>query len=414
MHPRERRTTRRNFLLRSGGTVAALSSADALIRAADALGSLASPPMGPGGIPLARRNHPVALPYYPDNHPIDSGKNPEGGPLEVFNWADYINPKVVKTFEKRYGVKVNITTFENEEEALAKLASGQGNFDVWFATVQYLSRAVAGKIIQPLNHHYIKNLKNVWPALQNPFYDQHSRYSVPYTIYTTGITWRNDKISKGPDEYSNPYDIFWRSKRYKGKVAIIDDEREALALALLRRHHRDINTGSKKLLDRAEADLAQLTKLVNVKTNQTDYEDVPAGKTWLAQAWSGDMAAAAYYMPKGVPVDVVSYWRPKKGAVVGNDMITILRGAKNPVLAHHFLDFILDNKQGLANFGWLGYIPPLKIVEPDKLVAQGYIPKNLASTVVRESDFKHGITLLPLSVAAQTLWQDAWSTFRAG
>lgn len=413
MHPRERRTTRRKFLLASGGTVAALSGADALLRAADALGAVGAAPIGPGGIPLARRSSPVALPYYPDNHPIDSGKSPERGPLEIFTWADYIYPKVVKQFEKQYGVKVNITTFENEEEALAKLTSG-GSFDIWFATVQYLSRAVAGKLIQPINHHYVPHLTNVWPALQNPFYDQHSRYSVPYTIYTTGITWRNDKVAKGPDELSNPYDIFWQAKQYSGKVSIIDDQREAIAMALLRRHVGDVNTGNAKLLARAESDLAQLTQLVNVKTNQTDYEDVPAGKTWLAQAWSGDMAAAAYYMPKGVPVDVVSYWRPDKGAVVGSDMMTVLRNARNPVLAHEFLNFMLDNKHGVENFSWLGYIPPLKVINPDKLVAQGYIPKNLASTVVRESDFKHGVTLLPLATAAQSAWQDAWSKFKAG
>ena len=55
----------------------------------------------------------------------------------------------MKKFEKAYGVKVKITTFENEEEALAKLTSGHASFDVWFATVDYLSRAVAGKLIQP-------------------------------------------------------------------------------------------------------------------------------------------------------------------------------------------------------------------------------------------------------------------------
>jgi spermidine/putrescine transport system substrate-binding protein len=280
--------------------------------------------------------------------------------------------------------------------------------------VQYLSRAVAGRLIQPINHHYLPHLKNVWPALQNPFYDQHSRYSVPYTIYTTGIAWRKDKLAKGPAELANPYDIFWQAKPYSGKVSIIDDQREAIALALLRRHHRDVNTGSAKLLAQAESDLAQLTNLVNVKTNQTDYEDVPAGKTWLAQAWSGDMASSQYYMPKGVPVDVIGYWRPKKGAVVGNDMITVLRNARNPVLAHHFLNYLLDNKHGVDNFSWLGYIPPLKTINPDKLVAQGYIPKTLSETVVRESDFKHGLTLLPLTVAAQSAWQDAWSKFKAG
>jgi spermidine/putrescine-binding protein len=95
-------------------------------------------------------------------------------------------------------------------------------------------------------------------------------------------------------------------------------------------------------------------------------------------------------------------------------MLTILRGAKNPVLAHHFLDYLLDTKHSLVNFSWLGYVPPLKAIQPDELVSQGYIPKNLTSTIVRESDFDRGYSLLPLTAAGQGVWQDAWSKFKAG
>ncbi len=422
MHPRERPTTRRQFLLRTGVVLGTLSGADALLSACGGSAKSAATPgtstggvlIGPGGIELARRDHPVTLPIYSDNEPIASGKSPEKGPLNVFNWDAYVNPAVVRKFEKEFGVRVNVTTFENEEEALAKLTSGRASFDVWFATVDYLSRAVAGKLIQPLNHSYLPHLRNVWPALQSPFYDVHSRYSVPYTIYTTGIAWRKDKIRRGPDSYSNPYDIFWDARAYSGKVAILDDEREALAMALLRRHERDVNTESPKLVNQAQKDLSQLTTLVNVKTNTSDYTDLPAGKTWLTQAWSGDMAGAPSYMPKGTPITVVGYWRPQQNAVVGSDMITVLRSAKNPVLAHAFLNFLLDNKVGVENFSWLGYIPPLSVINPEKLVAQGYIPKNLTSTIVRQSDFDHGVALLPLTTKGQALWQNAWSTFKAG
>ena len=278
-----------------------------------------------------------------------------------------------------------------------------------------MSRAVAGKLIQPLNHSYLPNLKkNVWPALQNPYYDQHSRYSVPYAVYTTGIAWRTDKITKAPPQYANPYDIFWDSHQYAGKVAILDDQREALGMTLLRRHLYDINTEDPKLINRAEKDLSQLTKIANVKVNVNDYTDLPSGKTYISQAWSGDIAGAPYYLPKGVQPTVLGYWSPAKHAETQNDMITILRGAKQPVLAHTFLNFMLDNKNGIDNFSWNGYIPPLSVIEPDKLVAQGYIPKNLASTIVRESDFNRGVTIDALTTKGQALWQDAWSNFKAG
>ena len=132
MHPRERPTTRRQFLIRAGVTVGALSGADALLSACG--GSAKSAPtttagggvlMGPGGIPLARRDHPVTLPIYGDNGPIDSGLNLEAGPLKLYNWDAYINPATVKAFEREFNVKVSVTTFENEEEAIAHLTSGR-------------------------------------------------------------------------------------------------------------------------------------------------------------------------------------------------------------------------------------------------------------------------------------------------
>ena len=126
MHPRERRTTRRHFLFASAGALAALSGADALLRAADALAGDRGAPIGPGGIPLARRELPGdAARSTPTTSRSRAARTPREGPLNVFNWSDYINPAVVKEFEKEYGVKVKITTFENEEEALAKLTSGQ-------------------------------------------------------------------------------------------------------------------------------------------------------------------------------------------------------------------------------------------------------------------------------------------------
>lgn len=422
MHPRERPTTRRQFLLRAGVTLGTLSGADLFLSACGGsaktalttTGGTGGVLMGPGGIPLARRDHPVTLPIYSGNEPVASGLNLEKGPLNLFNWSAYINPAVVRKFEKEFRVKVSITTFENEEEAIAKLTSGQAQFDVWWATVDYVSRAVAGKLIQPLNHAYLRNLENVWPSLQNPYYDQHSRYTVPYTVYTTGIGWRTDKVKKAPPDYANPYDIFWHSHPYAGKVAILDDEREALAMALLRRHVYDVNTEDAALVNRAEKDLAQLTSIANIKVNVNDYTDIPSGATYISQAWSGDMAGAPSYLPKGVKPTVLGYWRPDTHAETQNDMITILRGAKHPVLAHAFLNFLLDNKNAVENFSWNGYIPPLKVIDPNKLVAQGYIPANLASTIVRESDFKKGVTIDALTTKGQALWQNAWSTFQAG
>ena len=113
-------------------------------------------------------------------------------------------------------------------------------------------------------------------------------------------------------------------------MAVIDDQREALGMALLRRRVANVNTENSELVSRAGADLSELTRRVNVKVNQTDYQDIPSGATWITQAYSGDMATSADYMPKGVPVSVVGFWRPQRGGMIGNDVITVLRGSKRP------------------------------------------------------------------------------------
>ena len=50
-------------------------------------------------------------------------------------------------------------------------------------------------MIRPLNHSYIPNIANTWPDYRNPFYDQDWQYTTPYSIYTTGMAWRKDKVN---------------------------------------------------------------------------------------------------------------------------------------------------------------------------------------------------------------------------
>ena len=61
-----------------------------------------------------------------------------------------------------------------------------------------LSRMVYGELLQPLNHTYVPNLANVWPEYQDPWYDLGAQYTVPYTVYTTGVAYRADRVAASP------------------------------------------------------------------------------------------------------------------------------------------------------------------------------------------------------------------------
>ena len=196
-------------------------------------------------MPLARPNVPVSLPLYDDNKAIGPGLKPEKGPLQFYNWQEYINPKIVSSFEKKYGVKVQISTFNTLDEAIAKIEADAVQYDVFCPETPDLDQLVVGKLLAPLNLDYIPNLEaNVWPALVNPWYDYGSQYTVPYTIYTTGIGWRTDKLPDFNPEHSPTRGArcgsrVRRSPAWSGCSTM---NTKALAMALLHLGHTDVNT----------------------------------------------------------------------------------------------------------------------------------------------------------------------------
>jgi spermidine/putrescine transport system substrate-binding protein len=413
MHPREgwqadgtRRPTglsRRSFLQRSAAAgLLAAGGASLLSACAPALA-------GGSSVPLPRPNNPVQWPVFPANKAIASGVAPEtGATLQVYNWVAYVNQACLNQFAKKYKCKVELTTFNTMDEALSKLRSGL-KFDVLMgATVDVLGQLIESKTIQPLNHSYIPNIAQAWPDFTNPFYDQHWQYTVPYTIYTTGMAWRKDLVHENPYTMKNPWAMPWQPK-YKGKVAILDDYREGISLGLMKNGLYDLNTTSRAQIDLARQSLQELVSLVDVHIDNNDYSEVPSGQTWIHHAWSGDMASSYEYMPKGLPVEVVGYWFPTDGrGPVANDTNTVLSSANNPVLAHLFLNYLLDLPNVLENISFNGYMQPLNEVTPQRLVKEKLLPPSLMSTAVLPAYFRRGIGELQLPVDTDALWQQAW------
>ena len=301
-------TLSRRRLLKAGVAAGAgLSAASFLAACSDTtVPGGQSPNKAPGGLPLARPDNPVTLPIYPDNEAIPSGLEVEDGPLKLYNWAEYINPPVIKSFEKRYGVDVELSTFSTIDEAVAKLASGAVGFDVFVPTQPFISMLVSGRILQPLNLSYIPNLhKNVWPSLVDPWYDRGSRYTVPYTIYTTGIALaqRLPARLRPLEARATPTRASGRRPTSPAGSGMLDDQREGLAMGLLRNGITDVNTEDEKQLEGASDALRELTDNVNLRFYTNEYQHLADGSMWLHQAWSGDIAAIGYYMPKGTSAE---------------------------------------------------------------------------------------------------------------
>jgi spermidine/putrescine transport system substrate-binding protein len=340
---------------------------------------------------------------------IKDGLKPEAGPLKIFNFDSYVNPDLIKSFEDKYGVKVELTTFTTDDEAVTKIASGAVDVDLDLsAATTTLFKLVDSGLIQPLNKTYLTNIGNVAASLRDPYYDKGATYTVPYTVFSTGIGFRADRVDAG----SVSWDTLW-DPTYKGVTSLLDDSREGLTAAMLRKKLVDINTGDPAVIKQAGADLGELTNLMNIKVEIEGYHTIPEGSTTVAHTWSGDMLNAQYYLPEGTDAEVLAYWQPET-AVIANDTMCVLSKAKSPVLAHLFIDHLLDKDNAQTNFGFVGYQPAIEGIGAQELIDAGLVPENLRSCVLSNDQIAKGLRYLPLSIEVETLWNDAWSTFRAG
>jgi spermidine/putrescine transport system substrate-binding protein len=389
------RTSRRQFLARSAQLGVLLGAGVPLLNACG----------GDSGSAKGKKTDPIA-----------DGLEPEKGPLRIINYADYVNPDVIADFENEYGVKVEISTIDTDTEAVTKLASGALKVDVHHSMASTsIGRLIEGGLIQPLNRSYLTNRGNVLSAFDDPWYDPGAIYSVPYTFFGTGIGYRADRIDPAEVE-AQGWDTIWNATAFKGQVSVLDDEREAFTMAMLRKGITDINTTDTTIIDQALADVMELIDLVNVKVNIEAYKDIPEGTTSIAHTWSADLiAGAASYLPEGTTSDVLGFWHPpSEQYVVSNDSMGVLADAENPVLAHLYINYLLDNDVSEKNFSWVGYLPALTKLDADYVIGAGYVPENLRSCVPTNDDITKGLKFKALTAEGDALYEAAWSKFTAG
>lgn len=418
-HPKERRTpagvSRREFLRKAGAAGIALPSLSAILAAcADSTTDTGGDGgTGPQTTQLVSPQNPQTLPLHEDVPAIADDLPLEAGPLRVYNWDDYVYKKVLNRFQDEFGVEIEYTQFFGMSEAISKIQTGSVEWDVFFPTIENVSKLVNAKRVQPLNRSYVPNLTNIWTQLQDPWYDVGSQYTVPYLTWKTGIGYRTDFVDD-PGALDQPFDIFW-DPTYSGKVGLLDEYRETIGMALLRNGGTDFNSLDQAEIAAAVDSLVELIDLVNVEIGPGDYQKLAEGNSHLRYAWSGNMNYARWFLPKGTGPEVLGYYYPPTGGwEVANDVMVVNADAESPVLAHTFMNFLMDIDVGLTNFGYEGFQPPFQGVSTADFRKAGYIPANLETTLVTEADFAAGQPVLALPPEVDQIWQDEWARFKAG
>lgn len=266
--------------------------------------------------------------------------------LNIYSWADNFDEEVLKEFEKQFDVKINYDVFANNEDLLAKIKAGGNGYDLIQPSDYMVATMIKQDLLEPLNKDNIPNWTNISDTYKNPSFDPDNKYSLVYTSGVTGIVY-NKKYVK--EEITSWADLW--NPEYKGKVILLDDNREMIGMAL-----------KKAGLSNSSSDEAQITAAVDdlktllpsVLAFDTDNikQKMIQEEGWIATVWSGDASVIAKNNPD------VAYVIPKEGGTIWSDNYAIPKGSKHKELAEKFINYMLDPEVSAKNYESIGYSDP--------------------------------------------------------
>jgi spermidine/putrescine transport system substrate-binding protein len=251
--------------------------------------------------------------------------------LNIYAWTGEIPDFTIRQFEKETGIKVNFSTYENNEIMYAKLhAANNSGYDLVLPSSYFVDRMRHQNMLETLDKSKIPNWKNLNPAFLHAAYDPESAYSVPHIWGITGIFVNN--------RYHQPNDIkqwsdLWDS-RFHNQLLLIDDMREVFSMALLSLGY-SANDSNPDHIKAAYLKLKALMPNVKVFSSDALISIMIDEDAHLGMAWNGD----AYKATKENPhIDFVF---PKEGFVIWVDNFVIPKNAPHKDAAYAFINFLL-------------------------------------------------------------------------
>ena len=274
------------------------------------------------------------------------------GELRLYNWNNYLAEETAAAFEESCNCRLVQDYYSDNEEMLAKLAAGATGYDILVPTGNAVETLIAQGALRELDHAKIRGLDNIKPEFRDMFFDPGNRYSVPYAYSVTLVGYNTEKIRElglPTDSWALIFEPKYLEK-LKGKVTVLDSQRELFAAALMYLGYPANETDEAKLKE--ARDLILRAKPYWAAFNASSYiKELTIGNIWVAHGYSNDMfQAAADARKAGRPFSIASS-TPKEGAVLAVDNFVLHKSGPRPDLAYEFINFMLvgENAAQLSN-----------------------------------------------------------------
>ncbi len=277
------------------------------------------------------------------------------GDLNLYNWADYMDPELLAQFEEEFGVEVTEDVYPSNEELFARVESGGAQYDVIVPSDYMVDIMIQEDLLMGLNFDAIPNVDNIADEFAAPPYDPDLEFSVPYQWGTTGLGVNLSVIGDVEPSWDLVFDPEVAGE-LGGRISLLDDPRETMGAALYWLGHDPNTTDEDELQEAADVISASRDWIAAFESNQ--YSDLLlGGETVVAQGYSGN------FLDNFGDDEDYAYLIPEEGATIWTDNMAILADAAAPCTAHTFVNFILDAQNGAQLTNWTYYASPNEAAE---------------------------------------------------
>jgi len=300
----------------------------------------------------------------------------KAGVLDFANWPLYMDQEKVggkvvfpslQDFTKETGIKVNYKEVINENDAFLgkitpSLKAGQPTgWDLMVITNgSSLDKLLRQNFLVELDQSKLSNFqKNADPAIKNPSYDPGNKYTIAWQSGLTALAY-NPKLTKRPITSFN--DLF--DPAFKGKITMFGDDEDYPTLTMIGMGIDPV-TSTEEDWKRAAEKMKELRpQLREYIDNAGEAEVLSSGNAWISMAYSGDI----FILNNSGSPDI-KFVIPKEGAALWTDNMMIPKGAKHPLDAITYMDYVYRPDVAAKLTAYISYITPVPAAK-EQLQAQ--------------------------------------------
>jgi len=286
------------------------------------------------------------------------------GTLKLFTWMDYSKPELIKAFEDKTGIKVQVTNYSSNQECMNKLRAARASgFDIAQPSITEVQLHMEFDLYREIDESKIPNLKNMAPT----FYKNSAqlggvvrgkRVSFPYDWGTEACAWNTDELNFEYGELSfgtlwkpdfaqkvtcRPHSVFIGAGLYLDYIGKVPSNRMYDTY--------ETEEKMRKVYDEIFKFLVAHKKNIKMFWNNAQDHQLAFLQNGcvLGQTWDGPIMTMK---KEGKPV---SYMAPREGAMTWVDSVCIVKNAENLEQAYAFINWAYTPEAGALMAKTTGY-----------------------------------------------------------